>query len=623
MNRLFPCMFCIALFLWLLMPLNNAEGGGFSATGSMTTERDSHTATLLSTGKTLITGGYGYEGSLSSAELYDPVTETFNTTGSMVAARYNHTATLLSTGKVLISGGYGYDGSLSSAELYDPVSGTFSSTGSMTTARENHTAILLSSGKVLISGGNGYDDTLNSAELYDPSTGTFGSTGSMTTARENHTAILLSTGKVLITGGDDYGGSLSNAELYDPVSGTFSSTGSMTTARENHTAILLSSGKVLIAGGNGYDDTLNNAELYNPATGTFSSTGNMATIRSGHTATLLSNGEAFIAGGDYNGSLSSTELYNPATGTFSAAGSMIMARYYHIATLLSNGKVLITGGWNDNNGSLGSAELYAPAFLPTISGAPATTAIVGVTYSFTPISTNAEGFSISGSLPPGIVFNSATGALSGIPTTVGVFGNIIITVTNANGSASLPAFSITVISGKQLTVNLAGAGSGKVDSITSGVTFTCTQGACPKILPYNTIVTLSATPSSPSLFGGWSGACTNTSGDCQVTLDTDRSVTATFTMPPLKIPGLSAYYYNTFTAALADTTAMPDNSSVTLYGQATTLTGGFILNRPVNINFAGGFDAGFLSNTDGKVTVITGGVRIRNGSLKVKNLVIR
>ena len=109
-----------------------------------------------------------------------------------------------------------------------------------------------------------------------------------------------------------------------------------------------------------------------------------------------------------------------------------------------------------------------------------------------------------------------------------------------------------------------------------------------------------------------------------MTLDDDESVTATFDiMPPLKIPGTSAYYYDTLAIALADTTAMPDNGSVTLYGQATTLTGGFILNRPVNINFAGGFDAGFLSSTGGAVTVITGRVSIRSGSLKVKNLTLK
>src|SRR5215469_9540846 len=58
----------------------------------------------------------------------------------MAASREQHTATLLATGKVLITGGV-QDSVLASAELYDPSSGTFSPTGSMTTLRCSHTAI--------------------------------------------------------------------------------------------------------------------------------------------------------------------------------------------------------------------------------------------------------------------------------------------------------------------------------------------------------------------------------------------------------------------------------------------------------------------------------------------------
>jgi len=107
-------------------------------------------------------------------------------------------------------------------------------------------------------------------------------------------------------------------------------------------------------------------------------------------------------------------------------------------------------------------------------------------------------------------------------------------------------------------------------------------------------------------------------------MDTDRSVTASFVaMPPLKIPGMPPSYYNTFTTALADTVAIAANSSATLYGQAVNVTGGFNLNRPVTIAFEGGFDAGFQSDSGGAMTVLVGGLKITNGSLRVKNLVLQ
>ncbi|MGA7273695.1 MAG: kelch repeat-containing protein, partial [Candidatus Udaeobacter sp.] len=126
---------------------------------------------------------------------------TFGNTGSLTTAREQHTATLLPNGQVLVAGGEGTSGYLSSAELYDPASGTWTATGSLTTARDLHTATLLPNGQVLVAGGIGTSVDLSSAELYDPASGTWTATGSLTTARFEHTATLLPNGKVLVAGG--------------------------------------------------------------------------------------------------------------------------------------------------------------------------------------------------------------------------------------------------------------------------------------------------------------------------------------------------------------------------------------------------------------------------------------
>jgi hypothetical protein len=77
-----------------------------------------------------------------------------------------------------------------------------------------------------------------------------------------------------------------------------------------------------------------------------------------------------------------------------------------------------------------------------------------------------------------------------------------------------------------LTVNFQGSGTG---AVTSNSGFSCTSAdvSCIDSFPVNTIVTLTATPISPSTFGGWSGACTGT-GSCVVDITGNLTVTATF-----------------------------------------------------------------------------------------------
>ena len=80
--------------------------GVFTPTGSMTTTRAEHTATLLRNGMVLFTGGLkNIQLALTSAEVYDPAAGTFTATGNMTVSRYNHAATLLPNGAALIVGG--------------------------------------------------------------------------------------------------------------------------------------------------------------------------------------------------------------------------------------------------------------------------------------------------------------------------------------------------------------------------------------------------------------------------------------------------------------------------------------------------------------------------------------
>ena len=185
----------------------------------------------------------------------------------MITARAGHTATWLQTGQVLVVGGLdGSSNALASAELYDPLSQTWTATGPMQTSRFFHTATLLPSGKVLVAGGRTTQQSsapdLASAELYDPATGKWATTASMAAAHALHTATLLAKGDVLVFGGE----STTAVELYDWKTETWTTTSSYASNPiTDHTATLLPDGRVLVVGGCCNLDSFNIAALYDPS----------------------------------------------------------------------------------------------------------------------------------------------------------------------------------------------------------------------------------------------------------------------------------------------------------------------------------------------------------------------
>jgi Big-like domain-containing protein/List-Bact-rpt repeat protein len=470
--------------------LYNSASRTFAPTGNMTTARIQDTATLLPNGMVLLTGGISsfphppFPSSvpaLATTELFNPATGTFTATGSMTTARFGHTATLLNNGMVLLTGGASTDIigpsagpiPLASAELFNPATGTITATGSMTNARIGQTATLLNNGMVLIAGGD--RPATASAELYNPATGAFTTTGSMTTARANQTATLLNTGMVLMTGGFDSGNnSLASAELFNPATGTFTATGSMTTTRVSDTATLLNNGTVLVTGGYILSGggiifiAVPSAELYDPTAGTFTETGRMNTARDSHTATLLNNGMVLVVGGDdfdsdgSGAAFASAEVYTPSTMTPPGLTSIAVTPANPTIAVGTFQRFVATGTF-----SSGPAQTLA-----SVTWSSSNTGVAAITND-----AGSKGFADAS--PGTTTITAAAGAINGstLLTVTGPTTHFLVTAP-ATATAGTPI---------NFTLTAQDAANNTATSYTGTVHFTSTDGAA--TLPANATLT--------------------------------------------------------------------------------------------------------------------------------------
>jgi hypothetical protein len=109
--------------------LFDPASGSWAATATTVEWRTNDaTATRLLDARVLLTGGGcgcpADEVSLASAEMYDPASRTWVLIDDGLRARSSYTATLLLDGGVLFVGGSDTNGTLASADLFDPASGT-------------------------------------------------------------------------------------------------------------------------------------------------------------------------------------------------------------------------------------------------------------------------------------------------------------------------------------------------------------------------------------------------------------------------------------------------------------------------------------------------------------------
>jgi len=214
------------------------------------------------------------------------------------------------------------------------------------------------------------------------------------------------------------------------------------------------------------------------------------------------------------------------------------------------------------------------------------------------------GFTATGTTSPITI----TGLTNGIPYT------FTVTATNSVGTSPESAHSNAVTGIPTLSVSVIsnGSGTGTGGTVTSSPAgISCTSGSCTN--SFNETVSLFATPSILSNFGGWGGGVCSGTGACNVTMDGDKTVTATFNAAALLHIGGTEY------RSLQEAyDAAADGAVIQLL--QSTVTGTLDANKAITIKLNGGYDAGY-SSTPG-TTAVTAPFSITLGKVVVDRIVI-
>jgi hypothetical protein len=378
----------------------SCELGDFTRGRNMTLPRFIHRTAKLNDGRVLLTGGQSANAPASvitnSVDAFNPADNSVSPVGPMTIRRWSHTATTLTDGRVLVTGGRTASTSatgvvLATAEIYDPVTNTWTETAApMNVARRSHTATLLPDGKVLIAGGgNGVSTTtsqpIQSVEIFDPATGMFTLVGNMTQKRSAHSANVLGDGTVLIAGGSNGTGTLfptNTAEIFNPADSSFTVVGPMVTSHLAQLPGQLRDGRI-VWGSSYFNNTHTSAgglitdqsEIFDPVARTFTSIAPMFKQRIDIGAQGLYDGTLLIAGGvTTSPSFPSifqptSEIYDPGTSSWKLSGIMSSGRDEFSGLRLDDGRVMISGGFVSPGAVLlKTVEVYTPGIIPQHNG---------------------------------------------------------------------------------------------------------------------------------------------------------------------------------------------------------------------------------------------------------------
>jgi N-acetylneuraminic acid mutarotase len=262
------------------------------------------------------TGSYSTQIIVSTVEEFDPAADTWTTKTSMPTARSGLASAVVNNIIYAIGGSSPThagtcNGSCSTVESYDPVSDTWTVMAPMLTQRNGMTGAAVN-GIIYIMGGC---CSISIVEAYDTATNTWTTKTPMPTAREGLTSAVVN-GKIYAIGGGPRNSSnnvvpTGTVEEYDPVTNAWATKASMPTAREGLISAVVN-GKIYAIGG--FNGTpLSTVEVYDPVANTWSSISanySMPTPRNQFTSEVV-NGIIYAIGGYGATSLSTVEAFTP------------------------------------------------------------------------------------------------------------------------------------------------------------------------------------------------------------------------------------------------------------------------------------------------------------------------
>jgi hypothetical protein len=247
-----------------------------------------------------------------------------------------------------------------------------------------------------------------------------------------------------------------------------------------------------------------------------------------------------------------------------------------------------TGGDNQSAGINNGFASPLQVTLNETGGAGLPCALVTFTAPLSGPSTNPANFTAT---------TGANGVASATATANGTVGgpyNVTASVPDAAGVN----FSLTNLPMLTLTIAFAGNGSGKV-AHTSPTTpvISCIKGSsrgCSASYPLNTSVTLAATCNWKTLFGGWSGGVTGSATPVTFTMDSNKTVTATFN-PDYSVRLLPV---GSLFASIQEAYESVPTGSLTIQAQAHTFQEELLFDNNTKVNLSGGMGGDYNPTAD-------------------------